>query len=105
MVTATFIFRQTKRDADFETLDASAAAAAEAIAGYRDRKKWRDDEGNLAVVYYWDSMTALEEFARHPAHLAAKKRYREWYAGYRIEVASVLRVYGDGYYDAFPDPA
>ncbi len=58
----------------------------------------------MAVVYYWDSMEALETFARHPAHLEAKARYREWYAGYRIEIASLERVYGDGAYPELPTP-
>ena len=33
-----------------------------------------------------------------PDHLAAKARYREWYDGYRVLVAEVLRDYGDGRY-------
>ncbi len=106
MVTASFIFHQIKRDADFERLDAAAAAAAESLPGYLDRKKWYDRDGNMSVVYYWESLEALEEFARHPAHLEAKARYTEWYSGYRIEIADVLRTYGDGYYDdSFPDPS
>ncbi len=106
MVTATFIFHQIKRDAEFERLDAAAAAAAESMPGYLDRKKWHDGDGNLSVVYYWQSLDALEAFARHPAHREAKARYSEWYGGYRIEIADILHTYGDGYYDdAFPGPA
>jgi heme-degrading monooxygenase HmoA len=51
-------------------------------------------------VYYWDSLEALETFAADPTHREAKSQYDRWYAGYRIEIAQVLRTYGDGYYDS-----
>lgn len=102
--TATFRFRQKARDAEFDRLDALIATAAEENPGYRGRKKWHDKDGNLAVVYYWDSLEALETFAAHPTHQEAKSQYDRWYEGYRIEIAQVLRTYGDGYYDSQDEP-
>jgi len=48
-------------------------------------------------------MAELEVFEKASTHRLAKSRYREWYAGYRVEIAEVSTVYGDGYFDAaFP---
>ncbi len=100
LFTATFQFRQKTRDDEFDRLDALISAAAEGNAGYLGRKKWNDEDGNIAVVYYWKSLEALQTFAADPTHLEAKSQYDRWYAGYRIEIASVVRTYGDGYYDS-----
>lgn len=100
--TATFQFRQKARDAEFDRLDSLISAAAEENAGYLARKKWHDADGNISVVYYWDSLEALERFAADSTHREAKSQYDRWYAGYRIEIGQVLRTYGDGYFDS-PD--
>ena len=47
------------------------------------------------MVYYWKSRESLEAFRKDATHRLAKSRYKEWYAGYRIEIAEVLVARGD----------
>lgn len=98
-VAATFVFDQVRRDEDFEELNGRIRDVARSTQGYLGRKDWRDSEGYRAVTYYWESLEALQTFAADPIHREAKRRHREWYAGYRVEVARVLRVYGGGELD------
>ncbi len=98
MVGASFIFQQKSVDGDFESLNATITGIAEAAAGYVGRKRWQDHAGNVCVTYYWDSMEALTAFARAPKHVAAKKRFAEWYAGYRVEICELLKTYGNNFY-------
>lgn len=95
MVTATFIFRPLGYDAEFESLNSRIRDIAESSAGYIGRKAWRGDDGLEAVVYYWESREHLEAFRKDATHRLAKSRYKEWYAGYRIEIAEVLEARGD----------
>lgn len=95
-VAATFVFDQVRRDEDFEELNDRIREIARATPGYLGRKDWRDSEGHRAVTYYWETLDALREFAADPVHREAKRRHREWYAGYRVEISRVLRVYGGG---------
>lgn len=98
-VAATFLFRQVRRDDAFEELNDRIREIARSAEGYLGRRDWVDSGGLRAVTYYWTSLDALREFAADPEHRAAKRRYREWYSGYRVEVSRVLRVYGDGELD------
>lgn len=98
-VAATFIFDQVRRDDDFEELNDRVLEVADESPGYLGRKDWTDAEGHRAVTYYWESMEALRSFAADPDHREAKRRHREWYAGYRVEISRVLRVYGGGELD------
>jgi len=103
MITATFIFKPQSYDAEFQSLDERIEAIAVANEGYLGRKRWSDPDGNRSVVYYWRSMEDLALFQRDSTHRLAKSRYTEWYAGYRVEIAEVTDVYGDGYFDkSFP---
>lgn len=95
MVTATFIFRPKAEDGDFHSLNDVIRQVAESSDGYLGRKAWRDDTGLEAVVYYWESREQLELFRKDATHRLAKSRYREWYAGYRVEIAEVLEARGD----------
>lgn len=96
---ATFVFDQVRRDDDFEELNDRVLEVADGSPGYLGRKDWTDAEGHRAVTYYWESMEALRSFAADPDHREAKRRHREWYAGYRVEISRVLRVYGGGELD------
>ena len=95
MVIATFIFRPRAENADFHALNDRIRQVAESSEGYLGRKAWRDDTGLEAVVYYWTSRESLEAFRKDATHRVAKSRYKEWYAGYRIEIAEVLEARGD----------
>jgi heme-degrading monooxygenase HmoA len=87
------------RDDAFAELNERIRRIARSRPGYLGRKDWTDAEGHRAVTYYWESMEALRSFAADPDHREAKRRHREWYAGYRVEISRVLRVYGGGELD------
>lgn len=99
MIAAKFVFRQHTEDADFHRLNDEIREIAESSPGYLGREWWRNPEGDQAVIYYWESLEALEAFARDPVHRRAKARVGEWYEGYRVEISRVLRTYGDGTYE------
>ena len=94
MIEARFIFRQAARDEEFERLNDRILEAAEANPGYRGRETWRNDAGDVAVDYRWDSLDDLRSFAGHPVHRQAKARWEEWYDGYRVQIGRILRTYG-----------
>lgn len=98
-IAATFVFDQVNRNEAFDELNERIRAVARSSPGYLGRKDWTDSEGYRAVTYYWDSLDALRKFAAHPDHRVAKRRHREWYAGYRVEISRVLTVYGSGELD------
>ena len=99
MITATFIFKRGNLNSAFYEFDDRIEGIVREAEGYLGRKKWTDEDGNLAVVYYWSSLAHLESFRGNAIHGAAKSRYDEWYEGYRVEVSEVKEVYGDGYFD------
>ena len=67
------------------------------IPGYLGEESWEDPaRGLFANVYYWESLDALDALIRHPTHLAAKTAQSQWLDGYRVEIAQVLRRYGQG---------
>lgn len=99
MVTATFTFRPLRTNADFESLNERIDAIAASSKGYLGRTRWENGDGDISVVYYWANLEDLETFRRDSTHNMAKSRVSEWYAGYRVEVSSILEVYGDGFFD------
>lgn len=97
MYSSTFIFAARQFDDDFHRLDQAIAAAARAIPGYAGEESWADaTRGLISNVYYWESLEALEQLIRHPAHLQAKAAQARWLDGYRVEISQVLRRYGAG---------
>ena len=97
MYSSTFIFAKKQFDDDFHHLDQAIAAAARAIPGYLGEESWEDAaRGLISNVYYWESLEALEQLIRHPAHLQAKAAQSRWLDGYRVEISQVLRRYGEG---------
>ena len=96
MYSVTFLFQKRQYDADFHTLKDAVDAVAKANRGYVGKEYWQSPDGQtLAAVYYWKTLEELREFSRDPVHLEAKSRYAEWYRGYHVIVAQVVRAYGD----------
>ena len=92
-----FLFTEKVLDEEFFALDALIARAAEATDGYLGKDSWVSTDGaRRNSVYYWRDDTALGQFASHPDHLEAKRRYAEWYGGFQVVVAEVRKSYGDG---------
>lgn len=97
MYKATFKFRVFNEDDQFDRFNKAIDAVAHANPGFVRKEAWIGSDGDhRAVVYYWDSLEALERFSSDPVHMEAKRRYREWYRGYAVEVAEIVREGGDG---------
>ncbi len=97
MYTSTFTFAKREFDAEFHALDNAIAQAARIIPGYLGEESWESaSNGLVSNVYYWETMESLQTLMRHPAHMAAKQRQRQWLAGYQVVIAQVVGSYGDG---------
>lgn len=97
MFTSTFTFAKGKYDDEFHALDQVIADVAKAIPGYLGEEAWENAAtGLISNVYYWETMEALEELMKHPAHRQAKQKQAQWLAGYHIVIAEVKGSYGDG---------
>ena len=93
---ARFTFAPGKYDDDFHRLNGLIDQAAKKNPGFLEKENWiSPDDAKRSVVYYWSSMKALKAFSKHPCHIEAKRRYREWYDGYEVVVAKVLSRWGD----------
>ena len=105
MYSATFMVKVSAYNEAYESLNARVIIIAEENPGYLGRESWTEGDRNV-VILYWRTLEDLKAFGVHPEHLHAKSRYKEWYSGYKIVIAEVLREYGDGNYpEAFLDPA
>ena len=94
---STFIFEKKEFDDGFHRLDAAIADVARSTPGYLGEESWENSgTGLVSNVYYWESLEALQALMRHPLHLEAKSRQDRWLAGYRVVIAQVIRMYGDG---------
>jgi heme-degrading monooxygenase HmoA len=94
---STFIFSKGQYDKEFYRLDEAIAQVAKSIPGYIGEETWENQSnGLISNVYYWESLEALQNLMKHPAHLEAKQKYERWLTGYQVVVAAVIRTYGDG---------
>ncbi|MEL6746473.1 MAG: DUF4188 domain-containing protein [Pseudomonadota bacterium] len=97
MYTASFIFSERDLTEEFFALDAEIEQAALQTDGFLGKESWTAADGSKRnSVYYWRDLAALGQFAKHPRHLEAKRRYEEWYGGFHVVIAEVMRSYGDG---------
>ncbi len=78
-----------------ETAEAMAALAAQQ-PGYLGVESVREGERGITVSY-WATAADARAWKQVAAHLLAQRRGRaEWYADYRVRVATVERDYGFG---------
>jgi heme-degrading monooxygenase HmoA len=97
MYTSTFTFAKREFDDEFHALDNLIAQIARSTAGYLGEESWESaSSGLVSNVYYWETMEALQALMKHPAHIDAKRRQRQWLAGYQVVIAKVIGSYGDG---------
>jgi heme-degrading monooxygenase HmoA len=93
---STFIFAKKQYDDEFHALDAAIAEVAKTTPGYLGEENWENiANGQVSNVYYWDSLEALQQLMKHPAHLEAKQKQANWLDGYRVEISEIIRTYGD----------
>ncbi len=80
MLSASFIFTETRLDDEFFRLDGLIAQAAEATPGLLGKENWVTTHGTKKnSVYYWEDHAALKVFSGHPLHMQAKRQYEKWY--------------------------
>jgi heme-degrading monooxygenase HmoA len=95
MYSASFMFEAGTYNEEFHRLDALIEAAASATPGYLGQETWKSASGERSnVVYYWSTLESLKAFSAHPKHLEAKSRYQQWYKGFHIVIAKIIKSYG-----------
>ncbi|GCF15883.1 hypothetical protein Harman_38180 [Haloarcula mannanilytica] len=96
----TFRLDPGEYDAEFHELNDAIQAAAEDTEGYLGKQTWHAPESEeVLVVYYWESLDALESFGADADHERAKQRWTEWYEAYEVTVTEVVETYGSGFGD------
>ncbi|NBF05889.1 antibiotic biosynthesis monooxygenase [Pseudomonas sp. Fl5BN2] len=97
MYIAAFIYKPGQRDEEFHRLSAIIDEIAISLPGFVGTQSWTSaDQQLINASYYWEDEASIQAFARHPAHLEAKRQYQRWYAGYQVVISKVERAYGDG---------
>jgi hypothetical protein len=97
MICASFVFQQHTTNSDFTDLDDEIMARATANPGFLRKDKWLSHDGKtIKVDYYFNDAASLAEFRKDPVHLQAKRRYQEWYVGYRVEISEITYTHSDG---------
>ena len=95
--TATFIIKPKEYNDEFHSLNDQIDEIAVQSPGYLYKEKWFSRDGKIEnVVYYWDSLEAIREFAKNELHRMAKSRYEEWYHGYRVMISEVIQTRQNG---------
>ncbi|WP_137718616.1 antibiotic biosynthesis monooxygenase family protein [Methylobacillus flagellatus] len=103
MYSSTFIFAKKQYDDEFYRLDKAIADVAKSINGYLGEESWENPAtGLVSNVYYWNSLSALDQLVKHPKHLEAKAANSNWLAGYQVIIARVIRAYGDSSLEGLP---
>jgi heme-degrading monooxygenase HmoA len=96
MYSASFIIEAGTYDEEFHRLGALIEAAASATPGYLGQETLMSASGERSnVVYYWTTLESLKAFSVHPKHLEAKSQYQQWYKGFHIVIAEIVKSYGD----------
>ncbi|WP_254864162.1 antibiotic biosynthesis monooxygenase family protein [Halovivax gelatinilyticus] len=100
MYLVTFRLAPGEYDAEFHELNETIQAVAEGTDGYLGKRTWTDPERDeVLVVYYWESLDALDSFGADSDHRRAKLRWTEWYDAYEVTVTEVRDAYGSGFGD------
>lgn len=100
MYLVTFRLAPDEYDAEFHDLNDTIQAAAEDTEGYLGKQTWHAPENEeVLVVYYWESLDAIESFGADADHKRAKQRWTEWYDAYEVTVTEVVETYGSGFGD------
>lgn len=94
-VAVIFTSLRTDGDRGYGEMSERMVALAAQQAGFLGIESARDGLG--ITVSYWATEEAARSWKRDVDHLAAQRLGREeWYAAYRVRVATVTREYGQG---------
>lgn len=98
MYLVTFRLAPGEYDAEFHELNDAIQVAAEDTAGYLGKQTWHAAESDeVLVLYYWESLEAIESLGADADHKRAKERWTEWYDAYEVTVTEVVETYGSGF--------
>lgn len=91
--TATFIIKPKNYNEEFHALNDQIDEIAKKSPGYLYKENWVSaDKKKENIVYYWESLEAIQEFAKNPVHKVAKSRFEEWYHGYKVVISEVIQT-------------
>jgi heme-degrading monooxygenase HmoA len=94
---AAFIFVPGEYDDEFRELDGQIEEFVKTLPGFLRTERWMSFDGRIKnSIYYFADRETIAKLARFEPHRIAKKNYAKWYKGYRIEIAEITQVYGDG---------
>ncbi len=82
-----------KQQEGYEEMATKMIEIAAQQEGFLGVESARDGLG--ITVSYWKSLSDIQKWKNHSAHLLAQKRGKEeWYRAYKVRIASVEREYG-----------
>ena len=84
-----------RRDADHEAEAALAEPLlrlAQGLPGFLAVKDFQAADGEVLSLVEWTTRQDLEAWARHPEHVAAKRRHAEFFQDYQLQVCEVVRA-------------
>ncbi len=89
------IFRSRVRpevEQEYGEWAARLSQLARAMPGYISHKGFAAQDGERMTIVEFEDEQSLHEWARHPEHVAAKKKGRaDFYLEYRVQVCAPLR--------------
>jgi heme-degrading monooxygenase HmoA len=96
-VAVIFTSQQTVDVEGYHETSARMEELAAAQPGYLGIESARDTAGFGITVSYWTDAQAARDWKSVAEHQAAQERGRsEWYAAYRVRIATVEREYPEG---------
>ena len=95
MICCSFIFTPGDYDDDFYELDKKIDKYAVGLAGFDRVEKWQSADGvTLNVMYFFRDHESVALLAGYSEHQTAKRRFDEWYQGYRVDIFELKSSYG-----------
>lgn len=85
--------RRAENEAAYFDEAARIGEIARTQPGYVSHKGFRAPDGENVTIVEFETMADVERWARHPDHIAAKRRgIAEFYEQYSIQIAEVTRT-------------
>lgn len=95
MICCSFIFTPGVYNESFYELDKQIADYAYSLDGFDRVERWQSNDGSTRnVMYFFQDMESVNKLASFSQHGIAKKRFAEWYHGYRVDIFELKSSYG-----------
>ena len=97
IVSCQFVFEPGEYDDEFHRLDGEIDTFARALPGFISVHGWYSEDKRFKNAnYFFQDQESVQELAKFPQHLTAKRESSRWYKGYQILITEVTASYGDG---------